>query len=207
MVLRGQCEQTTRLLTNSMGIHMLTSRRFPGYHTHCRREAGRPRLAQVHPRGLCDGILDGIRLQKAMGRNGPHLLATADADDQAETVPEEDDDYASLIAFDDVTGEQFDPKAIANARSYEIAYFKSIGVNKKVSVRECYGKTGKPPLQCIWIDISKGDKRSPKYRSRLVANSSRALSLTAYARPLHPLSFYVQSPRTWPRERGRRCCR
>ena len=40
---------------------------------------------------------------------------------------------------------------------------------KKVAVEECYKKTSKAPITVRWIDISKGDRTTPNYRSRLVA--------------------------------------
>ena len=39
----------------------------------------------------------------------------------------------------------------------------------KVPIKECINKTGKMPIGTRWIDINKGDKETPEYRSRLVA--------------------------------------
>ena len=44
-----------------------------------------------------------------------------------------------------------------------------MGVYCKVSVDECWSKTGKAPIAVRWIDINKGDEQHPNYRSRLVA--------------------------------------
>ena len=44
-----------------------------------------------------------------------------------------------------------------------------MAVYEKRSIEECTRKTGKRPIPVRWIDINKGDKERPVYRSRLVA--------------------------------------
>ena len=47
--------------------------------------------------------------------------------------------------------------------------FREHTVYIKVPERECKEKTGKRPIGVRWVDINKGDKENPEYRSRLVA--------------------------------------
>ena len=44
-----------------------------------------------------------------------------------------------------------------------------MGVYEKVSVDEAFKITDKPPIAVRWVDVNKGDRVNPKYRSRLVA--------------------------------------
>ena len=71
-----------------------------------------------------------------------------------------------IIAQDDVSGEQLDAVLVRAARKEEIAYFKSMGVYKKVPIQGCYEMTNKRPVDVRWIDINKGDRLQSKYRSR-----------------------------------------
>ena len=47
--------------------------------------------------------------------------------------------------------------------------FAKHGVYINVIVEECLSKTGAEPIGTRWVDINKGDKVHPEYRSRLVA--------------------------------------
>ena len=46
--------------------------------------------------------------------------------------------------------------------------FRIHGVYIKVPLQECWDATGQGPIGTKWIDINKGDKLHPEYRSRLV---------------------------------------
>ena len=47
--------------------------------------------------------------------------------------------------------------------------FTKHSVYTKVPLKECFDKTGAPPIGTRWVDINKGDRVHPEYRSRLVA--------------------------------------
>ena len=51
--------------------------------------------------------------------------------------------YEGMVAYDDVSGQEFDPKLMMAARKDEIQYFRQMGVYEKVSVQECWAQTGK----------------------------------------------------------------
>ena len=74
-----------------------------------------------------------------------------------------------LVAWDDLTGDIFDPKLMVKARKEEIEYFGEMGVYEKVNIDEAWKETGKAPIAVRWVDVNKGDSRVPNYRSRLVA--------------------------------------
>ena len=65
--------------------------------------------------------------------------------------------------------------------------FKKKKVYKKVAVQKCWDETGKGPIGVRWVDINKGDKVNPEYRSRLVAKGIKlykTLDLFAATPPL-----------------------
>ena len=51
----------------------------------------------------------------------------------------------------------------------EIEEVHKHAVYEKVPIQDCWDATGKAPIQTRWLDINKGDKVHPDYRSRLVA--------------------------------------
>ena len=78
-------------------------------------------------------------------------------------------DCSGMKAYDDISGQELEPKLMIKARKEEIEYFRKMGVYEKVSLKECYDCTGKAPIAVRWVDINKGDSANPNYRSRLVA--------------------------------------
>ena len=58
---------------------------------------------------------------------------------------------------------------VREARKEEMEEFKKHEVYIKVPLQECYERTGAAPIGTRWVDINKGDKIHPEYRSRLVA--------------------------------------
>ena len=47
--------------------------------------------------------------------------------------------------------------------------FKKHNVHTKVPIEECIQETGNKPIGHIWVDVDKGDRNHPNYRSSLVA--------------------------------------
>ena len=73
------------------------------------------------------------------------------------------------------------------AREEEMQEVKKHNLYDKVSLEECWDKTGKSPIGTRWVDINKGDKVHPEYRSRLVAkeiNTGKREYLFAATPPL-----------------------
>jgi hypothetical protein len=73
------------------------------------------------------------------------------------------------IYWDDITGEQLERKLADTARGEEMTEVRKHKLYKKVPISKCYEVTGKAPVKTKWIDINKGDRARPEYRSRLVA--------------------------------------
>ena len=55
------------------------------------------------------------------------------------------------------------------ARSEEMKELVKHNVYNKVPLSKCWEATGKAPIRVRWVDVNKGDKIHPDYRSRLVA--------------------------------------
>ena len=107
-----------------------------------------------------DEVLCSSGLADISGQNSPSELLHEDVLDH-------------IVAYDDLSGEELDPKLMVEARKDEIKYFREMGVYDKVAISECYEKTGKAPIAVRWVDVNKGDSVRPNYRSRLVAKEFR----------------------------------
>ena len=89
--------------------------------------------------------------------------------------------------YDNLNGERLDPELVRKARAEEMREFANYGVYRKVPLSECYDRTGKEPIGVRWVDVNKGDRTSPEYRSRLVAQEikrDKRLDLFAGMPPL-----------------------
>ena len=64
--------------------------------------------------------------------------------------------------WDDVTGKTLDPEGVKVARREEIDEYHKHEVYEQVDERECYERTGKPPIPVRWIDINKGGSVNPE---------------------------------------------
>ena len=73
------------------------------------------------------------------------------------------------IFWDDVTGEQLEGWRVREARNEEMKEVWKHGIYEKVPIQQCWDRTGKGPIGTRWVDINKGDRWNPEYRSRLVA--------------------------------------
>jgi hypothetical protein len=71
-------------------------------------------------------------------------------------------------AWDDMNGVFLDPDLVIAARAEEMAFFKKLGVYKRVP-RSKVAEMGGKMVSVKWLDTNKGDKLNPNYRSRLVA--------------------------------------
>ena len=71
-------------------------------------------------------------------------------------------------AWDDMNGVFLDPDLVVAARAEEMAFFKKLGVYKRVP-RSKVTELGGKMVSVKWLDTNKGDKLQPNYRSCLVA--------------------------------------
>ena len=101
-------------------------------------------------------------------------------------------------AWDDMNGVFLDPSLVAAARKEEMAFFRKLGVYKRVP-REMVAKLGGKMISVKWLDTNKGDKARPNYRSRLVARESnlgRDDAVYASTPPLEALRLIVSHAAT-----------
>ena len=90
-------------------------------------------------------------------------------DDQDEC---EDEEFERLAVEQESAKGEMDPKKVQEAREEELRELER-RVYGKVSVEECWEKTGKDPIGVRWVDVRKPCGR---YRSRLVAKDFRPRS-------------------------------
>ena len=110
----------------------------------------------------------------AVGLSGKQDFVQSDEGEGSEKNPSEalHEKLDGWWATDDVNGEALDPEKVMAARREELAYFRSMGVYKKVPLSEA-AAAGQKTIAVRWIDINKGDRETPVYRSRLVAKEFR----------------------------------
>ena len=181
---RAPVLKPTRIMSSSEEILKRIDRRcsngYAGHgHRHVQLISGRARFAQVYPRKFAIALCQGIAAQRKLDNLGMKARALMSVDEMkkvASTSENEDPSEAlhepgceGMEAYDDITGQELDPRLMMRARRDEIKYFRDMGVYEKVSVQESYEATGKAPIAVRWVDINKGDSASPNYRSRLVA--------------------------------------
>ena len=96
-------------------------------------------------------------------------------------------------AWDDVNGVFLDANKVRDAREEEMAFFRKLGVYKRVHKSQVQATGGKM-ITVKWLDTNKGDKDNPNYRSRLVGreyNEGKDDSLYASTPPLEALRLIV----------------
>ena len=97
-----------------------------------------------------------------------------------------------MVAYDDVTGPELDPKLVQEARQAVMRYLKKMRLYRKVSKQRCWQLTGKKPIGVRWVDVNEQDSLNPKYRSRRVARQYKTpndLDLYAATSPLEALKY------------------
>ena len=64
------------------------------------------------------------------------------------------------VFYDNLSGALLDTGLVREARKEEMEEAYKHGVYEKVSVQECYEKTGKAPIGTRWVGVDKGDSAS-----------------------------------------------
>ena len=102
------------------------------------------------------------------------------------------------MAWDDLSGEELDPKLVLRARMKELEFVREKGVWRKIRRKEAKAR-GIKIVGARWIDINKGDLIHTNYRSRYVAkefNDGKDASLFASTPPLEALRLIVSEAAT-----------
>ena len=71
--------------------------------------------------------------------------------------------------WDDVSGDRLPAELVQASRAEELEFLRAWEVWDEVRVEECFKTTGRKPLGGRWVDVNKGDARSPVVRCRYVA--------------------------------------
>ena len=61
------------------------------------------------------------------------------------------------------------PRTVDRARDEAMAEFRKHVVYMHVPLQDCITETGRTPIECLWVDVNKGDEDYLESRSRLVA--------------------------------------
>ena len=97
--------------------------------------------------------------------------------------------------WDEVSGESLDKEGVKKAIYEEMLKLRKHDVYIFVPEEECWRVTGQGPIGTKWVDVNKGDKINPEYRSRLVAKAiktDKRNDLFAATRHLRERSCYLR---------------
>ena len=126
----------------------------------------RAKAAQVYPKELCEAILRGLKRQLEVDGSinaVEELISGPSPDDYVEWQKTEQD-YQEKV-FDATSGAELDPELVKKARQEEMDWLHKENVYTRVPSTMCTGKL----LKLKWVDVNKGDAKTPKVRSRIVA--------------------------------------
>ena len=155
-------KKSTGFMTNACEVAKVLSETCENQHRHVHLLNGRASRAEVYPDELCYRIMIGILNQmKRDGRIPEFGIGAIWPDDENQQMTGE--------AYDDVTGEELDYEGVIAARAEEVEEVHKHQVFKYAPIQERWDVTGKAPKKIRWLDINKGDKLHPEYRSRWVA--------------------------------------
>ena len=170
----------TTVMTNSPNIaEVLRQAQCSGLHRHEHLEGGRAKDCEVYPERFVKLVCEGIRKELADARwrrkvvedleIGKTIEAIMSAQEKVEPphkryAPIEfGHTYEGYDFHDDVSGSKLDHGMAVLARRAEMEFFKRRGVYSKVK-REKLMKV----ISTKWLDVNKGDAKSPNLRARLV---------------------------------------
>lgn len=201
--------KATTFLTDMPAAKVFLNRTCQGGHRHCPLagsipgKGGRTELAQVYAGGLVRAILRAIQLQAQWDEKSLCLFGTVmegQVPNKSKPTPREEEDDESLTAeaWDDISGETLDSKAVSDSRREEINYYHQMDAFEVVPRHAAIERSGKNPVGGRWIGISKGDKARPLIRRRLLAEDFKLYKdYDLYAGPpLECLKFIVSNATT-----------
>ena len=170
----GPVLKPTGWMTNSREVCKRVGVLCVGGHAHVPLVDNRAKATERYPVKLVKEILRGIRDEIKIGA-GLNTLSVGVTAEEAETLDgasaEEIEEF-----FDGISGAKLDTDAVRRARLEEMAYMERLGVFERVSVQQCLGATGKPPIPSGWVDVNKGDAERVEIRARLVAKETKRLT-------------------------------
>ena len=96
--------------------------------------------------------------------------------------------------WDDISGKELKPELVHAAREEELKVVDEMGVWEVRPVSECISAMGKKPVKVRWVDVSKGNDKSPNVRCRIVAedfNIDKMPDLFAATPPFEYLRYMI----------------
>lgn len=157
-------------------------------HRHVPLLYGRAGPAAIYPPALVAAILRWLKRHIEGPRRTAREINSVDKGEGiGDYVHEEDSSDERWEAWDDVSGACLDPELVRAARGEELKEFGRVGVWKIRPITECVRVTGKRPIGTRWVDINKGDKEHPDYRSRLVAQDVNTEGMEGIFAAMPPL--------------------
>ena len=134
-------------------------------------ESGGKRKAEDYPEGE-EARLEEVQVDESVEEEiVEDWICQIEDKLEKETLGEEDIDF-SETAWDDVNGEELDPKQVKVARKEEIGYMeKTRKIWSLKPIDECWEKTGKAPVSVRWVAIW----QAIEVRSRLVARDFKGV--------------------------------
>ena len=194
-------KKSTKFMSNSAEIRNELSRRCDGQHAHQSLTGGRAEGSARYPEELCKAICRGLIRELSYSEKQLMKLVDVGPDTTLARAhkAEKDEEQSWQRAWDDVTGEELDAREVSKARLKEMAYVQGKSVWKVIPRAEATRK-GWKVIQTRWIDINKGDRDHPNYRSRLVAkefnDGTQHDGLFAATPPLEALRLLISEAAT-----------
>ena len=189
----GLVLKPTRFLSNSAEVLQSLNRKCSNCqagavkHRHVHLLNGRAAAAAVYPPGLIAAVLEGISKQITKDY-GVSLNTVEDTNRERENHVHEEPDLEKFPdANHDIEQGELDWDLVIEARKEELREFRRIGVWSIVPEAECWATTGRGPIGGRWVDVNKGDKNNPDYRSRYVAQEIKDYQDTDMFAPMPPL--------------------
>ena len=106
-----------------------------------------------------------IQLQAQWGETQIFLLGTVEQGmkDKSKPIPREEDDHddTRVDAWDDMSGEQLNGKAVVGARKEEIKYYHQMDAFEVVPTQVALDRAGNNPIGVRWLDVNERDESRP----------------------------------------------
>lgn len=198
-------KKRTTLMTNSTRIAQRIKRaQCSKDHEHAHLINFKAKACEIYPERFCKDICLGIKdeINDKQHRKGetdkelPAMITNA-IEDEGKPPHDDTENYEWLYQrrefYNDITGEYLDKKRAIDARELEIDFFRKMKVYSKVP-REVAKSMKAKVITTRWLDVSKGDRENPDYRSRLVGREikrDQRLDLFAATPPLEALKMIV----------------
>ena len=169
-------KNASKFMTNSNEIDSELQRKCDANPVHQELAGGEAQWSARYPEELCKAICRGVVKELRNQTDNVKFLFSITAMDRIElysNVATDDgrqrgfDHEDGAAAWDDVTGESLDPSEVLKARALEIEYCRDKSVWIKITRAEAQ-RRGIKIIKTRWLDINKGDRWHPNYRSRFV---------------------------------------